>query len=93
MSPRKQLPVVFATVLLAACGPDQRTIPETGYRDWLVYGGGWDSIRYSALDQINTRNVDEIEVTWTYDSWAPACCRSYILARSVLDEPSSFLRL
>jgi len=38
------------------------------YREWGVYGGGPDSIRYSALDQINRGNVARLQVAWTYDS-------------------------
>ena len=42
----------------------QRTVPESGYRDWKVYGGGPESVRYSALDQINRENVVRLEVAW-----------------------------
>jgi quinoprotein glucose dehydrogenase len=38
------------------------------YRQWSVYGGGPDSIRYSTLDQINRGNVARLAVAWTYDS-------------------------
>ena len=38
------------------------------YRDWTVYGGGPDSIRYSSLDQINRTNVTHLQVAWTYDT-------------------------
>ncbi len=38
------------------------------YREWTVYGGGPDSIRYSALDQINRGNVAHLEIAWTYDT-------------------------
>jgi quinoprotein glucose dehydrogenase len=38
------------------------------YRDWAVYGGGAESIRYSALTQINRGNVARLEVAWTYDT-------------------------
>jgi quinoprotein glucose dehydrogenase len=38
------------------------------YREWSVYGGGADSIRYSSLDQINRTNVTKLKVAWTYDS-------------------------
>ena len=68
MKTRNRLTVAFAVMLLAACGPDERSVPETGYRDWQICGGGWDSIRYSALDQINTKNAHKLEVAWAYDS-------------------------
>ena len=38
------------------------------YREWTVYGGGPDSIRYSALDRINRGNVARLAVAWTYDT-------------------------
>ena len=38
------------------------------YREWQVYGGGPESIRYSALDQINRDNVGKLAIAWTYDS-------------------------
>ncbi len=38
------------------------------YREWKVYGGGSDSIRYSALTQINRGNVARLRVAWTYDT-------------------------
>ena len=49
-------------------GGQQRAIPPGGYRDWKVYSGAPDSIHYSALDQINTRNVGKLEVAWTYET-------------------------
>src|ERR1700758_5669192 len=38
------------------------------YRDWKVYGGGPENIRYSKLDQINRGNVGRLQVAWTYDT-------------------------
>jgi len=38
------------------------------YRDWTVYGGGSDSIRYSALNQIDRGNVSKLQVAWTFDT-------------------------
>ncbi|MBM3728513.1 MAG: pyrroloquinoline quinone-dependent dehydrogenase [Acidobacteria bacterium] len=38
------------------------------YRDWRIYGGGHDSIRYSALKQINRTNAAKLKVAWTYDT-------------------------
>lgn len=55
--------------LLSQCATDaERLAPETGYRDWRVRGGGPDSIRYSALSQINRGNVGRLEIAWTYDT-------------------------
>lgn len=45
-----------------------RTAPTSGYRDWRTYGGGPESIRYSALRQIHRGNVHKLRVAWSYDT-------------------------
>jgi quinoprotein glucose dehydrogenase len=42
--------------------------PRSGYREWKVYAGGPEGIRYSALDQINRENVKRLQVAWTFDT-------------------------
>jgi alcohol dehydrogenase (cytochrome c) len=34
--------------------------------DWLTYHGSYKSWHYSALDQINTKNVSKLQVAWTH---------------------------
>jgi quinoprotein glucose dehydrogenase len=60
------IPILFL-ILYAQSGED-RCVPPSGYRDWKVYGGGVDSLRYSALSQINRDNVHKLEVAWTFDT-------------------------
>src|SRR5437867_9553247 len=36
------------------------------YTTWKAYGGGADSSQYSALNQINTSNVSQLQVVWTF---------------------------
>jgi quinoprotein glucose dehydrogenase len=36
------------------------------YTTWTAYQGGAHSSQYTALDQINTSNVDQLQVVWTY---------------------------
>jgi quinoprotein glucose dehydrogenase len=36
------------------------------YTTWQSYAGGAHSSQYSALDQINTRNVAKLQVAWSY---------------------------
>ena len=55
-------------ILLNAAEATDRHVPKTGYRDWSVYGGGPESIRYSNLDQINAANVGKLQVAWTFDT-------------------------
>src|SRR5258708_3605748 len=59
---------VWPLLLLSAAAGQTRAIPQTGYRQWSIYGGGEDSIRYSALDQINRSNVSRLAVAWTFDT-------------------------
>lgn len=50
---------VCAALLLAA--------PNKPWRGWPAYGGGPETIRYSALDQINKTNVSKLKVAWTFE--------------------------
>jgi quinoprotein glucose dehydrogenase len=36
------------------------------YNDWQVYRGGLESNCYSSLNQVNTNNVGQLKVAWTY---------------------------
>ena len=38
------------------------------YETWDQYLGGHDSAQFSSLNQIDRRNVDELEVAWTYST-------------------------
>ncbi len=60
--------VPFLLVLAGVTAAAVRTAPTSGYRDWRVYGGGPESIRYSALRQIHRGNVHKLRVAWTYDT-------------------------
>ena len=62
------LPLVAGFGLAPRTPAQERTAPSAGYRGWSVYGGGPDSIRYSALDQINRSNVHQLQVAWSYDT-------------------------
>src|SRR5678816_577788 len=56
--------VVLATGLFAAAtgvGGQGRS-----YTTWTAYGGAIDSSQYSALTQINTSNVSQLEAVWTF---------------------------
>ena len=43
-------------------------MPGEHDREWSVYSGGPDSIRYSTLTQVNRDNVQRLQVAWTFDS-------------------------
>lgn len=38
------------------------------YKDWSVTGGSKENIRYSSLSQIDTQNVQQLQVAWIYRS-------------------------
>jgi len=38
------------------------------YKDWEVYGGSSENIKYSALQKIDTANVKNLQVAWEYSS-------------------------
>jgi quinoprotein glucose dehydrogenase len=41
---------------------------HSGYRGWEAFGGGYENIHYSSLKQINTKNVGQLKVAWTWES-------------------------
>jgi quinoprotein glucose dehydrogenase len=36
-------------------------------RDWPVYGGNAEGMRYSTLTQINRSNVSQLQIAWQFD--------------------------
>jgi len=57
--------LVSALTLTWACGPAMT-------QDWIHYGGDAGGSRFSALDEINRDNVQELELAWTYRTGAVA---------------------
>ena len=57
----QRLPVTYERLLHA----DQ----EPG--NWLMYSGGYNSWRYSRLDQINTGNVKKLKAQWLFQGRSP----------------------
>ena len=60
------LTTLTASLSLGAGAP--RGTKASRDANWPVYGGGQDAIRYSPLTQINTKNVKDLQVAWTFDS-------------------------
>jgi quinoprotein glucose dehydrogenase len=56
--------VLAAAALLAQTGSSRGAARP--YTTWTAYQGGAHSAQYSALDQINTSNVNQLQVAWTY---------------------------
>lgn len=63
-----RLCVLFAALTLLtglfASGKDL----NTDHKHWAAYGGGPDHTHYTELDQINRKNVTNLQVAWTYDA-------------------------
>src|SRR5690606_5822490 len=60
--------LLIAGAGLWGCGAESdRYSYETGL-DWPVYGGNKAGNRYSPLSQINTDNVNGLEVAWMFDA-------------------------
>ncbi|MGH9630082.1 MAG: PQQ-binding-like beta-propeller repeat protein, partial [Bryobacteraceae bacterium] len=71
MSLRNQALLLGLGLLASAAlysGEKGRSPSSSNYRQWKIYGGGPENIRYSALDQINRHNVRDLKVAWTFDT-------------------------
>jgi quinoprotein glucose dehydrogenase len=58
------LSFVSLTVFAISCGPDNK---ET-YRLWNITGGGNEKILYTSLNSIDTNNVKDLQIAWTYST-------------------------
>src|SRR5690554_838637 len=59
--------LIFGLLLSSLMGCTSSNSIETG-KDWPTYGGNKAGNRYSPLDQINIKNVNNLEVAWMYDA-------------------------
>src|ERR1700675_5055574 len=50
----------FSVLLFFSCKQKKQ------YTEWKVFGGSKENIHYSSLTQIDTNNVAQIKVAWTY---------------------------
>jgi len=69
------LAIVSASILSAQKG-------KLKFNTWREYLGGADSSQYSSLDQINKKNVAQLQVAWTY---SPGDQRTYRFNPLVVD--------
>ncbi|HRG09681.1 MAG TPA: pyrroloquinoline quinone-dependent dehydrogenase, partial [Cyclobacteriaceae bacterium] len=53
--------LAFLLLLLIGC-----TTPPREYKSWNAYNGSSEAIKYSSLAQIDTTNVTQLQVAWTY---------------------------
>src|SRR5437762_12617424 len=57
--------ILFLLVALCACKTGTER-PQYGSREWHEYLGGPERNHYSPLDQINVKNVDQLQIAWQY---------------------------
>ena len=57
------VPLALLISLTLGCA----TPPEPQSLDWSLYGNDYANTRYSHLDQLNTENVANLKVAWTFD--------------------------
>ena len=56
-------PVGLFSLILLGCND-----PVSRYKNWEVYGGSKENIRYCSLNQIDTSNVSQLEKVWEFHS-------------------------
>jgi len=59
-----QVCIFSCIILLASCSSKTKT----AYSEWKISGGTKDRIQYSTLSQIDTNNVKDLQVAWTYNT-------------------------
>jgi quinoprotein glucose dehydrogenase len=57
---RKFFLIVVVLLLIISCSQKKQ------YTDWRVFGGSKENIHYSTLTQIDTDNVQDLQVAWSY---------------------------
>ena len=64
------LAAVLAGAWMAApaAAKSASTATSFDYKGWDAYAGGADSSQYSSLDQVNTGNVGQLQVAWTFET-------------------------
>jgi glucose dehydrogenase len=56
----------FIAPLFGQVTPDRLLKAEQEPENWLTYSGGYQSHRYSALDEINRNNARKLKLKWVY---------------------------
>ena len=56
--------LVFIVLSIISC----RSTTQKDFTSWKTYGGTKEMIRYSSVSDIDTNNVSQLQVVWTYNS-------------------------
>jgi quinoprotein glucose dehydrogenase len=57
---------IFSGIVLIGAGSCSNSTDR--YKNWGIYGGSSENIKFSALTEINTSNVKKLKVAWIYSS-------------------------
>src|SRR5262245_14141525 len=57
---------IWVAPLLAQVTPERLLKADQEPGSWLTYSGGYQSHRFSRLDQINQKNVDALKLKWVH---------------------------
>ncbi|MCK5471024.1 MAG: PQQ-binding-like beta-propeller repeat protein, partial [Cyclobacteriaceae bacterium] len=55
--------LIFYSLLFSKCSP-----PNQDHIGWEVYSGDSKGTKYSALNQINKKNIKDLQLAWTYQT-------------------------
>lgn len=53
---------IFFTLIISSCTSKN----NDSYKNWNVYGGTKDALHYSSLTDVDTNNVNHLQVAWVY---------------------------
>ena len=56
--------VFFYSIIFISCDNNDKK-----YNSWTTYGGDPSGSKYSSLDEINVRNVNNLKLLWTYEAF------------------------
>jgi quinoprotein glucose dehydrogenase len=62
MKSRYLIIVCVIIIIASSC----KLHPEKNYKNWEVYGGNKENNHYSSLTEIDTNNVKQLQVAWTF---------------------------
>src|SRR6185503_3489906 len=80
--------------LLLIFGACKSPTDKTAHTGWEAYGGGKENIHYSSLTEIDTSNVKQLQVAWTFHTGdADTAKSSQIQCNSIIYLVSPTLKL
>ena len=62
------LALLFPGLAMRQVTTERLLNPNNEPHNWLTYSGAYDSQRHSALEQITTENVNDLEMKWVFQS-------------------------